>query len=106
MVHHIVLFRFTASATPDQVDEARRALLGMGRSIPDIRHVTFGPNLAESVSDWPWVLVVSCDDMAAVRRYLEHPAHLEVVRTFVHPIRAARLAVDVERDGVIHESVA
>jgi hypothetical protein len=34
--------------------------------------------------------------MAAVQRYLEHPAHVDVVQRVLAPIRAARLAVDVE----------
>jgi Stress responsive A/B Barrel Domain len=34
--------------------------------------------------------------MAAVQRYAEHPAHVDVVQRAVAPIRAARLAVDVE----------
>ena len=47
-------------------------------------------------AEWPYVLVVDLDDMAAVQRYAEHPAHVDVVQRVVAPIRAARLAVDVE----------
>jgi hypothetical protein len=34
--------------------------------------------------------------MAAVQRYAEHPAHVDVVQRVLSPIRAARLAADVE----------
>jgi len=36
------------------------------------------------------------DDMAAVKRYVDHPHHVHVARTFLLPIRDARLAVDFE----------
>lgn len=47
---------------------------------------------------WPWVVVVHVDDMAALRRYAEHPAHRKVVDELLAPIRADRLAVDVSLD--------
>jgi hypothetical protein len=39
--------------------------------------------------------MVELDDMAAVQRYAEHPAHVACVRSAIAPIREARLAVDV-----------
>ena len=96
MIHHVVLFRWTASATPDQVAAAGVALLGMQGKIPEIRSVAFGPNLAESGSEYSHALLVLVDDMAAVKRYVDHPHHVHVARTFLLPIRDARLAVDFE----------
>jgi hypothetical protein len=100
MIHHIVLFRFAAHATDDQMRAAGDALRAMRGRIPEVRDVSFGPNLApESAGEYSHVLVVDCDDMAAVKRYLEHPLHVETVATWVAPIRAVRLAVDVEVAG-------
>ena len=96
MIHHVVLFRWTASATPEQVAAAGAALLGMQGKIPEIRSVAFGPNLAESRAEYTHALLVVVDDMAAVRRYVDHPHHVHVARTFLLPIREARLAVDFE----------
>ncbi len=96
VIHHVVLFRWTATATPDQVDAAGAALLGMLGNIPEVHAVSFGPNLAESRAEYTHALLVVVDDMAAVRRYVDHPHHVHVARTFLLPIREARLAVDFE----------
>ena len=96
MIHHVVLFRWTAAATPGQVSAAGDALLGMQGKIPEIHSVSFGPNLAESRNEYTHVLLVMVDDMAAVKRYVDHPHHVHVAKTFLLPIREARLAIDFE----------
>ncbi len=96
MIHHVVLFRFHENATTLQVADARRALLAMDGFIPEVRGVTFGPNLGPTADLWPHVLVVRLDDMEAVERYLHHPVHVDAVAKYVGPIVDARLAVDVE----------
>ena len=96
MIRHVVLFRFRADATAAQVEAAGEALRGMRGRIPEVRAVTWGPNLAPSAAEWPWVLVVTVDDMAAVQRYVDHPVHADIVARLLAPYREARLAVDVE----------
>jgi len=58
--------------------------------------VTWGPNLAPGASDYPYVLTITADDMAAVQRYLDHPVHVETIAQYVTPVREARLAIDIE----------
>jgi hypothetical protein len=99
VVHHIVLFRFSEDAAPAQVAAAGGALRAMPGTIPDVRAVSFGPNLGASSGEWPYVLVVVVDDIAAVGRYSAHQAHLDIVSQFITPIRQARIAVDVEVAG-------
>lgn len=96
MIHHVVLFRFNEGVTDAQVAEAGAALESLAGRIVEIRGIAFGRNQAPSAGEWPWVLVVQLDDMAAVQRYGDHPAHVDVVQRVLAPIRAARLAVDVE----------
>ena len=96
MIHHVVLFRFNDGVSEAQVAELRAKLLGLAGVIPEIRRIAFGPNLAAGAAEWRHALVVELDDMAAVQRYAEHPAHVDVVQRTLAPIRAARLAVDVE----------
>jgi hypothetical protein len=96
VIHHVVLFRWISSATPDQVAAAGAALAGMKGKIPEVRGVAFGPNLAESRTEYTHALLVVVDDMAAVKRYVDHPHHVEVVKTYLAPIREARLAIDLE----------
>lgn len=96
MIHHVVLFRWTPAATPEQVAAAGAALLGMQGRIPEVHSVAFGPNQAESRDQYTHALLVVADDMAAVKRYVDHPHHVEVAKTYLLPIREARLAIDLE----------
>jgi hypothetical protein len=96
-----VLLQFRPETSPDHVVALREGLLGLRSAIPEIRHLSFGPNLAPGADEWPWVLVVHVEDMSALKRYAEHPAHRKVVQVLLTPIRQERLAVDVEMgDGV------
>ena len=56
----------------------------------------FGPNLAPEPQQYTHVLVVVCDDMAAVNRYAAHPVHRDVVANYTTPILATRVAVDLD----------
>ena len=96
MIQHIVCFRFKDGTAPEQIAEAGAGLLAMRGRIPEIRSISFGPNLAPSATEYSHVLTVVVDDMAAVRRYGDHPVHLETVSRFLAPIREARLALDIE----------
>ena len=96
VIHHVVLFSWTPTATPEQVVAAGEALRGMLGMIPEIRAVSFGSNLAESRADYTHALLVVVDDMPAVKRYVDHPHHVEVAKRFLLPIRASRLAIDFE----------
>jgi hypothetical protein len=96
VIHHVVLFRWIPAATPDQVAAAAAALLGMKGVIPEVRDVAFGPNLAESRAEYTHALLVVVDDMGAVKRYVDHPHHVDVAKTYLLPIREARLAMDFD----------
>lgn len=95
MIHHIVLFRFRSSATAAETDSVGPALLAMKPRIPEIRDIAYGPNLGPSAAEYSHILLVVVDDMDAVRRYAEHPVHVDTVARFIAPIRDARLAVDL-----------
>jgi len=96
VIHHVVLFRWIPATTPDQVAAAGAALLGMKGRIPEVRSVAFGPNLAESRTEYTHALLVAVDDMAAVKRYVDHPHHVDVAKRHLLPIREARLAIDFD----------
>lgn len=94
MIHHLVLFKFRPTASPDDLGAAERALLAMKEQIAEIRDIRFTPNLGPSSEQYSHVLLVMCDDMAAVQRYLDHPVHRSTVDRYIAPIRGARMAVD------------
>ncbi|MEP6571472.1 MAG: Dabb family protein [Gemmatimonadota bacterium] len=96
MILHLVLFRFKPDASAARIDAAGRALLGMQVGIPEIRGIQWGPNLGPSASEYPFALQVRLDDMGAVQTYLDHPVHRATVKDFLHEIREARMAIDLE----------
>ncbi len=96
MIHHIVQFQWKPEATAEQVAAVGAGLLAMRGRIPEIRDVRFGPNLVEEAVPYSHVLVVVCDDMAAVRRYIAHPVHQETVAQYTRPIMQSRLAADLD----------
>lgn len=99
MILHVVLFRFTSDASAEQITAAGNALLAMQGQIPGVHAITWGPNLGPTAGEWPHVLTVTLDDLAAVERYAAHPVHRDTVGQFIHPIRDGRLAVDIELPG-------
>ena len=96
MIHHIVQFEWKPETTAAQIEAAAAALLNMPAGIPEIRDIRFGPNLVEEQVPYRHVLVVVCDDMDAVRRYIAHPVHKEVVVTHMKPILQSRVAADLD----------
>ena len=96
MIQHIVLFKLKNAATEKDIAEARNALIAMKGRIPEIEAIAFGPNLGPSSQEYDHVLLVTCRDMAAVQRYLDHPVHRQTVDQIIAPIRETRLAADLE----------
>jgi hypothetical protein len=96
MIQHIVLFKLKDSATPGQIVEAGEALLAMKAGIPEIKSVHVGPTLGPSVKEYSHVLIITCEDMGALQRYLDHPVHRQTVDRVIAPIRDGRLAADLE----------
>ncbi len=96
MIHHIVQFEWKADTTPAQIDAAAEGLRSMRGRIDEVRDVRFGANLVDEAVPYTHLLVVVCDDMDAVRRYVAHPVHREVVATFTRPIIQSRLAADLD----------
>ena len=96
MILHIVAFRFRPGTAAASIGAAGAALLAMNGRIPEIREIRWARNLAPSANEYPHVLSVLLDDMAAVERYSAHPVHQQVVTEVLAPIREARLALDIE----------
>ena len=96
MILHVVAFRFRPGTAEAVIEAAGEALLAMEGSVPEIREIRWAPNLAPDASEYPHVLTVLLDDMAALERYAAHPVHQGVVTEFLVPIREARLALDIE----------
>jgi len=96
MVAHVVLFR----PRPDLTDRDRQvfvvALERALREIPSIRRANVGRRLRHGqsyesamVEDLEYGAVLEFDDLAGLRTYLEHPAHIELGKCFNKSVAAA-----------------
>ena len=96
MIHHTVLLRWKPTTTPETRRHLAGKLVALQGVIPEIRAITTGANLDPgSAHDWPFVLEVQVDDLAALKRYIDHPAHIAVAKE-LRDARDARLAIDLE----------
>ena len=99
LITHVVLLRFRPEVGDQTLTAIGDGLLALRNLVPEIRRITFGPNLAPEREAWPWVVMVDVDDLPALERYAVHPAHQRVLTDLVRPNLEARLAADVEIAG-------
>jgi hypothetical protein len=74
---HIVLFKFTPSATPDQIRRVSDAFRALKDQVPGLLAFEHGPNTSlEGLNQgFNHVYVLTFADAAARDAYLPHPAH-------------------------------
>lgn len=93
MIVHTVTFRWHQGVTAAQVDEFTAALSALPSQIPVLASYRFGPDLGlrEANADYAVVAVVRNED--DVSTYLDHPAHVAVIRQYTQTMAASRSAV-------------
>jgi hypothetical protein len=96
MIEHLVLFQWTADASPEAIAHVVTELRALKGQIPGVVDLTCGTNFSSRSQGYTHALTVRLTDSAALEAYGPHPAHQRVVQEFINPIRAAVLAVDYE----------
>ncbi|MCW3051671.1 MAG: Stress responsive alpha-beta barrel domain protein [Chthonomonadales bacterium] len=96
MVEHIVLFKWKAEATAEQITAAVEGLRGLKELVPNVLDLSVGTNFTDRGQGFTHGLVVRFPDKAALEVYGPHPAHQHVVQTLINPIRENALALDYE----------
>ena len=93
MVTHIVVFKWSAVVTRDQIDAFGRELDQMAAHFIETATICHGPDLAFREGNGDYALVATFADETAWRAYQSHPRHQAFVRDFVTPIQASRLTI-------------
>ena len=96
MIEHIVLFRWTDTASQPAIDTVLAELRQLKGKIPGIVDLSCGANFSERAKGYTHGLVVRFKDRAALEAYMPNAEHQRVVQTFINPIRADILALDYE----------
>lgn len=98
MIWHVVTFEWRPEVSAEQVEALVEALARFRAEIPVLVDYRYGPDLGlrENNGDFAIVAVLaSADDLPA---YLDDPAHHALVRDFIAPLSARRLAVQIAVD--------
>ena len=93
MIKHIVCFRLKDNS-PENCEKAKEVLLSMQGNVPQLRDIKVGIDFLHSERSYDIILEVLLDDEAALESYQNDPYHCSVVKTHMHAVREASVAVD------------
>jgi hypothetical protein len=107
MIAHIVLLQPRADLTDAQRDAALAALKNAAAGVPEIRAIRLGRRIKHGLpgyeqlmqQDFEYALIVELDDLEALKRYLQAPAHAALGDVFYRATSAA-LAYDYALENV------
>ncbi|AVH57815.1 MULTISPECIES: Dabb family protein [Streptomyces] len=82
MIRHLVLFKLNEGVERDdpRVVEGVAAFGTLGDQIPELRFWECGWNVTDRPIAYDFAITSAVDDAAALKRYLEHPAHVAGVK--------------------------
>ena len=96
MLRHVNLLTWKDGTAQAAIDALSEYLSGYAAEIPEIREVSFGPDLGLADRNADFVIIVDFDDEEAFSRYLAHRAHSRMVEEFLKPILEARHALQFQ----------
>jgi Stress responsive A/B Barrel Domain len=98
MIRHVVMFRWRAETTPDEVATIETGLGKLPGEIPQIQRYTFGADLGINDGNFQFAVVA---DFASVDDYLvyrDHPVHRALIEEQIRPRIGERTAIQFEID--------
>lgn len=95
MIKHIVCFKLK-DPTPLTLNKTRETLMSMKGRVPEIVDIEVGTDFLHSDRSYDVVLIVTVKDKLALESYQQDPYHCAVVKTYIHSVRSASVAVDFE----------
>jgi hypothetical protein len=77
MIRHLVLFKLNEGVKRDdpRVDAGAAAFEALGKQIPELASWECAWNITDRPAAYDYAINCTVADTAALRRYLEHPAH-------------------------------
>ena len=93
MIKHIVCFKLKDNS-PAECEKAKEVLLSMQGNVPQLRDIKVGIDFLHSERSYDIILEVLLDDEAALESYQNDTYHCSVVKTHMHAVREASVAVD------------
>ena len=108
MIAHVVLLRPKPELTDAERAEALDTIRRSAANLPDVRRFRLGRRVKHGLpgyeqlmpQDFEVALIVEVDDVEALKRYLQAPAHVALGQLF-YTATAAALAYDYDMDDAI-----
>lgn len=96
MIKHIVLFKLkSVDDKATKMLEIKTELEKLTEIIPELQEIHIGININVS-EKWDLSLEVLVNNMHDLELYANHPAHQQIVKTMIVPIKEDRACVDFQ----------
>ena len=93
MFRHVVLLKWTETATNDQIQAVGDRLSVLPEEIPELRNYVLGTDAGLNPDTFDFVAVADFDDEAGYLAYRDNPLHQQIIKESILPILANRAAV-------------
>ena len=94
MIKHIVLFKLEESEHKNvRLQEIRDRLEALVQVIPELKEMQVGINVNPE-EKWDFSQESLVYELHALEVYANHPAHQEIVKTLIAPVKVDRACVD------------
>ena len=99
MIQHIVLLKWKAGTTDQQVDAVFAQAEKLVNGIDGVERITLGRNVGDADHGFTHAFIVNLADADALRNYLEHPLRNTYLSDAINPIEEERIEIDVPQDA-------
>jgi len=99
MIRHIVMVKFKADVTEEQIAQVQEGLGSLPDLIPEIESYEFGRDMAHMDRSYDFALVSAFADMEALQKYMMQPDHRRVsalIREICDDIRVVDYEIDYQ----------
>ena len=95
MIKHVICFKLKDNS-PAACEKAKEVLMSMKGNVPTVKDIAVGIDFLHSERSYDIHLEVLLDSKEALEDYQKDAYHCDVVKTYMHSVREASVAVDME----------
>ncbi len=95
MITHIVMFKFKDDNKDENMQKAKKLLLGLLDTVPMLLNIEVGVNFADEQRAMDLSIITTFDSINDLNKYAIHPEHLMVVE-FIKQVVEYSKVVDYE----------
>lgn len=96
MIKHVVLLKWKAGVSPEQVDAVNEAFRLLGDEIAEVASYQFGPDAGIYRGNADYALVAEFANEADLKSYVMHPRHQALLADVTGPIMESFQSVQFE----------